>query len=132
VSCRALFLCSLWLVACAAPRAARAPAHEAAGAPAVENLASQAASAPEPTVAGGTADFERLLAVDEQLNAMLLASPDCGRACEHLASLCELAERICALAQEDEDADIGEQCTDGRARCKSARERAVAACSCKP
>jgi hypothetical protein len=137
VTTRPLLLTSLlWLAACSA-RQASAPAAESSAAP-TSGAATPTASAPgemveeEATVTlVGTEEFLRLVAVDQELDAMLLGTPDCVRACEHLGTLCELAERICALAMQEPDREVDGQCADGRARCAKARERAQTACSCR-
>jgi hypothetical protein len=77
-------------------------------------------------------DFQSLVAHDQALDALLLGTPDCGKACQHLTALCELAERICGLALQEPDEQIEAHCQDGRARCERARERTSQACSCTP
>jgi hypothetical protein len=130
-----LLTTALFLVACSA-RQASAPAAESSAAPASGAAATPSAPGEmveeEATVTlVGTEEFLRLVAVDQELDAMLLGTPDCARACEHLTTLCELAERICALAMQEPDREVDGQCADGRARCTKARERAQPACGCR-
>ena len=56
--------------------------------------------------------------------AMELASPDCGRAGDLRDAICDLAERICTISDDNpEHEDVVDQCTDGRSRCDTARTR---------
>jgi hypothetical protein len=137
VTRRSLVLASvLFLVSCSA-RQPSAPAAESSAAP----TSGEAMSAPsepgtmveeEATVTlVGTEEFLHLVEIDQELDAMLLGTPDCPRACEHLAALCDLAERICSLAVQEPDREVDGQCADGRARCTKARERAQTACTCR-
>jgi hypothetical protein len=75
-------------------------------------------------------DYDRLLVQLDALDAVMLGTPDCGRACAHLATLCELAERVCALALEQPDRDVEAECTVGRERCQANTRRVANVCSC--
>jgi len=56
--------------------------------------------------------------------AMELASPDCGRAGQLRDAICDLADRICNIAEDNpEHTDVADQCQDGQSRCDSARNR---------
>ena len=118
-----LLLCMLSLVSCSA-RPASAPAAERSAAPTSGETTSAASAPAEPGVVEeeatvtlvGSEEFLRLVAMDQELDAMLLGTPDCTSACDHLAKLCELAERICALAMQEHDHEVDGQCSDGRSR----------------
>jgi hypothetical protein len=56
--------------------------------------------------------------------AMTLATPNCGRAGDLRDAICDLAERICGIADNNpEHTDVATQCDDGRERCETARQR---------
>jgi len=56
---------------------------------------------------------------------------DCPRACNLVANICGLADRICAIAARyPEDRGTGARCQDGRARCRHARD-AISGCGCE-
>jgi hypothetical protein len=95
--------------------------------------AAQAPSAQEPAPQlVEDSDFAKLVAHERELEALMLGTPDCARACEHLSALCGLAERICGLALQEPDEELEAHCRDGRSRCERARTRAGQACTCTP
>jgi hypothetical protein len=98
--------------------------------------ASDAMQVSEPVVPGAPrgehSDYRQLIVHERELETLFLGVPDCDRACEHLAALCQLAERICALAVQEPDEALQSQCRDGRDRCERARARAASSCECSP
>ncbi|MAQ13453.1 MAG: hypothetical protein CMN30_01440 [Sandaracinus sp.] len=80
----------------------------------------------EPMVATDD-DWDALLEADGAMDeALELAA--CGDAADHLEHLCDLAERICAIAEETEDSAAADRCSDGTMRCARGREAVADAC----
>lgn len=68
------------------------------------------------------------LAVDLD-DALPLGAADCDAARDLTDRMCELAERICAIADERPDEpEVGLRCDDGRSRCEEARARVRKRC----
>ncbi len=130
---RRLEFFALLVIVSACARSARAPEASApatqTGAEAAPLPAAQEAPVPQLAQDG---DYAQLLTHDRELAALTLGAADCGKACEHLAALCGLAERICGLALQEPDAELEAHCKDGRERCERARTRVQAACTCTP
>lgn len=85
-------------------------------------------SEPEPMVAASE-EWNALLEADADLDASLeLAQPDCGTAGEHLERMCDLAERICEIAEDTGDQGAQDRCADGTARCERGRSAHADAC----
>ncbi len=83
---------------------------------------------PEPMVAASE-EWNAMLEADQDLNASLeLAQPDCDAAGQYIERLCDLAERICEIAEDTGDAGAGDRCTDGTARCERGRSAYADAC----
>ena len=127
-----LFACLL--AGCAVSSEASAPATV---------TASGAAAPVAPTAAGAggesVASAEQQIVFDDHATLTMLATEieamaraeDCASACEGGERLCALSERICGIAdRHPHDAEIGARCTDGRERCRIARERLATACGC--
>jgi hypothetical protein len=68
-----------------------------------------------------------LLGAFNQLE-LSLSAPDCVTAAVFRDRVCELAERICRLADEHRAAESDAQCGDGRERCVQARRRYELGC----
>jgi hypothetical protein len=83
---------------------------------------------PQPMVTGSE-EWDELLEADADLDASLeLSEPDCGSASEHLERLCDLAERICEIAEDTGDRGARDRCSDGTARCERGRSAHADAC----
>lgn len=83
---------------------------------------------PEPMVTASE-EWNALLDADADLRSSIeLSERDCSAAGEHIARLCELAERICEIAEDTGDAGAGDRCTDGTARCERGRSAYEDAC----
>ena len=70
---------------------------------------------------------QRLRALDAELKTLAadVAPPDCAQVDSLHTNICALAARICQIAeQEPAGSPVRARCEDGRARCKSAGERA--------
>lgn len=130
---RVAVLLACLLGGCAVSEASAPAAVTASGAP--------APVAPTATGAGGesVASAEQQMVFDDHATLTLLATEieamaraeDCASACEGGERLCALSERICGIAdRHPDDAEIGARCTDGRERCRIARERIASACGC--
>lgn len=73
-------------------------------------------------------EFDRLLAIDTSMVAAL-SENRCGEAERFRRQLCELAERICTIADElPGSTDVGMRCRDGRQRCTEASRRHAQHC----
>lgn len=94
---------------------------------------------PPPTEPRIPGEPESMVAASQEWNAMLeanqdltasleLAQPDCDAAGQHIERLCDLAERICEIAEDTGDAGAGDRCTDGTARCERGRSAYADAC----
>lgn len=58
--------------------------------------------------------------------------PNCDAACDLSSRICELGQRICGIAsRHQEDAELGQRCTDARGRCDAGREHVAARCTCE-
>jgi hypothetical protein len=100
-----------------------------------------AASAPKPLIVlpdGTEATLERAEAAQRSLlgeldRSLELGALDCASAEQHRGAICEIAKRICALAEGNEgrvDAlDAAALCKDSKDRCSRARERYGKACA---
>ncbi len=58
-----------------------------------------------------------------------LSSPDCPSAQQFVGRVCELAEHICRLAEENDEPQQLATCVDGRNRCAESRRRYAAKCA---
>ncbi|NOY93342.1 MAG: hypothetical protein GXP55_19325 [Deltaproteobacteria bacterium] len=74
--------------------------------------------------------FDRLLSLQGDLGGVLaLSAPNCPRAHDLSAAICELSEHICTIADDNPDArDARDRCRDGRDRCVRAREQVSEGC----
>ena len=55
----------------------------------------------------------------------------CDNICGWTAGICELAERICAIAaRHPSEADFQAACDEARKRCAKAKQKSAAACAC--
>jgi hypothetical protein len=71
-------------------------------------------------------------AVRELDAAAVGPAQDCPRACTLAGTICQLAERICAIAgRYPADDPVAARCPDARTRCQRARAK-TAACACAP
>jgi len=68
------------------------------------------------------ANFERLG------DALRLATPDCPSARQFGQRICDLAERICRIAERGDDSDQLALCVDGRNRCAESQRRLAERC----
>jgi hypothetical protein len=70
---------------------------------------------------------EKLRSLDVELNTLATEAvpPDCGQVEALHSNICALAARICQIAERQPvGSPVRARCDDGRARCKSAGERA--------
>ena len=74
------------------------------------------------------AHLSELRGVEQELEASLLATPDCPRAHEHLQALCALADAICAETRQPQATQPDARCLDARTRCASAEQRVKERC----
>ena len=78
---------------------------------------------------------QRAEALDQQFLALTASSapPDCQRVCGLVGQICDLSERICALAgRHRDDVELEGRCTTAEQRCRRAQERSASRCSCQP
>jgi len=122
------FALALGLSACASPRSASAPEDTA---PADSGGAeAEGMDAPAEELALEEEDEtvqladEQGLALDALEDALRLAN--CDDAFGHRDAICDLSERICAIA--DEHPRAANRCEDAAARCANARERVSDEC----
>jgi hypothetical protein len=79
-----------------------------------------------------SAAVQRELAKAEAELQILQASsaPDCPHVCRLVANICDLAQRICAMADEEGSEELRSRCRDGTLRCQRARAATAAGCGC--
>jgi hypothetical protein len=71
--------------------------------------------------------YERVRSLDAELKTLAadVAPPDCAQVDSLHTNICALAARICQIAeQQPAGSPVQARCEDGRARCKSAGDRA--------
>ena len=77
----------------------------------------------------GQEEWDSLLSMDSQLEETFeLANVDCDSARDLSQSICELAGRVCEIAEETSDPTTAERCEDGQARCSRAQDRTSNVC----
>ena len=71
--------------------------------------------------------YEKLRSLDVEMNTVDATAPECTQVETLHANICALAARICQIAEQQPVASVVRlRCDDGKARCKSAGERARA------
>lgn len=76
-------------------------------------------------------EHEQLQVQDELETALSRPEPDCEAACTLEGRICDLSERICAIAgRHPEDDETEGRCHDAEGRCATARERVAGSCTC--
>lgn len=124
-----LALAALGLIGCAAPRS-EAPARATSAEAAPTDAGGEDAAA-EPMVQQEEVGDDSVQLMDEQGLAYgaldeALQLANCDDAFGHRDAICDLSERICAIAEEHPRA--ADRCDDAVARCASARERVSDEC----
>jgi hypothetical protein len=87
---------------------------------------------PLPLIQGDLSDQTRY---EQDLDEVFAAAGevDCGRAALISGQICDLAARICAVAERHpEDPSLAIRCEDARQRCQRARDRVSARCPGAP
>ena len=74
-------------------------------------------------------EWQNLVVEDDYLSQTLeLSEVDCPSARDLVQSICSLAERVCAIAEDTADGETEERCVDGRSRCERAHDRTSNRC----
>jgi len=127
---RILALAAVGLIGCAA-QAREAPADTSAAEAAPADDAAGGEAVAEPMVQQEEVGDDSVQLMDEQglaLDALgeALQLANCDDAFGHRDAICDLSERICAIAEDHPRAT--DRCEDAEARCANARERVADEC----
>ncbi|MEM9192863.1 MAG: hypothetical protein AAGF12_27055 [Myxococcota bacterium] len=130
----------LFLAACGAPAQSAQPSEAPAETPSAggEDTLYQTIQTEQEPSGGDEGEFSSLFdsmsREFDQLGTMLSAAEvDCDSAAVIAGRICDLADRICAIAEEQpEEEGVRQQCEEGQRRCVEANDAFAEACGSTP